>query len=86
MPTLKRTGANKRRMAVFRAGFDNLAVEGTWMQFLHLSIALAVMPDDHAFSAVEAAVFLHGQNFDDEGKHGMKSVVDTLKRWFASVA
>lgn len=69
----------KRRMGVLRAGFNNLAVEDSRVQFLYLS--LAVMPASHAFSAKDAAVLLYDRQCSVDDEEAAKVVVHTLERW-----
>lgn len=69
----------KLRAAVLRAGFDELSAEGYLVQWLYM--ALAVMPDAHAFSVMDAAALLYDSECEIDDLEPIKSVVDTLERW-----
>lgn len=75
------TGSNNRtklRAAVLRAGFDELGMEGPVVQWLYM--ALAVMPDSHAFSVMDAAVLLCDGECDMADVEFCRRVVDVLER------
>lgn len=69
----------KRRIAVLRAGFRYLGVENDDVQWLYL--ALAVVPDGHAFGLGEASVLVYGQEHSPEDEQAVAKVLDILERW-----
>lgn len=69
----------KLRAAVLRAGFDELGAEGHLVQWLYM--ALAVMPDAHAFSVMDAAALLYDRECEMADVEVTKRIVDTLERW-----
>lgn len=69
----------KRRIAVLRAGFRYLGVENDDVQWLYL--ALAVVPDGHAFSLGEATVLVYGQEHSPDDEQAVAKVLDILERW-----
>lgn len=72
-------GREKVRAAVLRAGFDELGAEGHQVQWLYL--ALAVMPDAHAFSIADAAALLYDRQCDMADVEVCNKLVRTLERW-----
>lgn len=66
-----------RRVAILRAGFNNLAALDPNNRSLYL--ALAVMPDGHAFTTAEAAVLLF-DNWDTKIENAAR-VLGVLEQW-----
>eukprot|EP00903_Cladosiphon_okamuranus_P022257 g20467.t1 len=72
----------KRRMAILRAGFEDLAIGSDDERVQRLYLSLAVLPDGHAFTLKDAAVLLFSSpNADDEAS--VAEVLDVLERWTA---
>lgn len=73
----------RRRMAVLRAGLRYLGAENDDVQWLYL--ALAVMPDSHAFSVSDAAVLLYDRDSEsvlgEEERAALEKVLGVLERW-----
>lgn len=65
--------------AILGASFDCLGAEGGMSRWLYL--ALAVMPDGHAFEVYEAAVLIHGHNHSEKDLEQAVEVVAALERW-----
>lgn len=71
----------KRRKAILRAGFEDLAVGSEDKRVPRLYLSLAVMPDGHPFTAKDAAVLLFDRNFSAEDEVSVRGVLDIVERW-----
>lgn len=72
---------NKRRKAILRAGFENLAAESEDERVPRLYLSLAVLPDGYAFAVKDAAVFLYDRAPSAEHMASVREVVGVLERW-----
>ena len=71
----------RRRNAILRAGFDDLALGSDDMRVPRLYLSLAVMPDGYAFTVKNAAVLLCNLAPSDEDVKSVGGVLETLERW-----
>ena len=71
----------RRRMAILRAGVEDLAVGSDDMRVPWLYLSLAVVPDGHAFTANDAAVLLGNMAPTPEDVLSAEKVLETLERW-----
>lgn len=71
----------RRRKAVLRAGFEDLAVGSDDERVPRLYLSLTVMPDGHAFTVADAAMMLHDRAPSAEDEASAAAVVETLERW-----
>lgn len=72
---------SKRRKAILRAGFEDLATGSDDERVPRLYLSLTVMPDGHAFTLKDAAVLLCDRTPTAEDEASAGEVVDTLERW-----
>lgn len=73
---------HKWRMAILRAGFEELATGVGDERVKRLYLSLAVLPNGHAFTAHDAAVLLY-ESPDAEDEASVVEVLHTLERWTA---
>ena len=71
----------KRRKAILRAGFEDLAVGSEDKRVPRLYLSLAVMPDGHAFTVKDAAALLFDRTPSPNDEESVRGVVDILERW-----
>ena len=71
----------KRRKAVLRAGFEDLAVGSEDKRVPRLYLSLAVMPDGHPFTAKDAAILLFDRTPSPDDEASVRGVLDVLERW-----
>ncbi|CAM9264189.1 unnamed protein product, partial [Laminaria digitata] len=73
----------RRRKAILRSGFEDLAVGSDDVRVPRLYLSLAVMPDGHAFTVKDAAVLLYDLAPSAEDTESVEAVLGTLERWTA---
>eukprot|EP00903_Cladosiphon_okamuranus_P018859 g17347.t1 len=71
----------KRRKAILRAGFEDIAVGSDDERVQRLYISLAMMPNGHPFTVKEAAVLLYDGIPSAEDQVSAGGVVGVLERW-----
>lgn len=74
-------GSSKRRKAILRAGFEDLAIGSDDERVQRLYLALGVLPDGHAFTVKDAAVLLYDGTPSLEDEASVAVVIDILERW-----
>lgn len=72
---------SKRRKAILRAGFEDLAAGSDDGRVPRLYLSLAVMPEGHVFTVSDAAVLLYDRTPSSEDEASVGIVVETLERW-----
>lgn len=72
---------SKRRKAILRAGFEDLAAGSDDGRVPRLYLSLTVMPDGHVFTVSDAAVLLYDRRPSAEDEASVGIVVETLERW-----
>ena len=72
---------SKRRKAILRAGFEDLAVGSDDERVRRLYLSLAVMPDGQKLTVRDAAILLFDREFDDKDEASVGLVVGVLERW-----
>lgn len=73
--------SSRRRKAILRAGFEDLAIGSDDERVPRLYLSLTVMPDGHAFTVREAAMMLYDRAPSAEDEAPVTIVVETLERW-----
>eukprot|EP00903_Cladosiphon_okamuranus_P014791 g13702.t1 len=71
----------KRRKAILRAGFGDLAIGSDDERVQRLYLSLAVLPDGYGFSVEDAAALLYDRAPSAEDEASVEGVVGVLERW-----
>lgn len=72
---------SRRRKAILRAGFEDLAAGSDDGRVPRLYLSLTVMPDGQVFTVKDAAVLLYDRAPSVEDEASVEIVVETLERW-----
>eukprot|EP00903_Cladosiphon_okamuranus_P018330 g16862.t1 len=73
--------SSRRRKAILRAGFEDLAIGSDDERVPRLYLSLTVMPDGHAFTVRDAAIMLYDRAPSAEDEASVAIVIETLERW-----